>query len=303
MTDHQLRGFMTVVEKKSFTAAAEALFISQSALSQQIRSLERHLGFDLFDRRTRQPTLTEAGRSFYDHAQKIQKLYDYAISEGKQLHRMGERNIKRFVIGYVGDQFMQIWQDLLLLALPLTQRYAYCLVRYSTREALYTAILREEVQMAALLENEDIRRFRLQFFPFARVTELCMPAGPPLDPELLEDWTGARLALEDLRSFQLAFHNPTGYTLYEDLLRAQLWQERIKFVDPQDFHTAGFRETILLVPAVQYSGHGPVFPLDWHEGPTMGFVTAPGGDPRVPGYAEYIRTHLQPRENFWTPLG
>lgn len=303
MTDHQLIGFLTIVEKRSFTAAAEALFISQSALSQQIRSLERHLGFDLFDRRTRQPTLTEAGRSFYERAREIQHLYTRAVAEGKQIQHLSQQHIKRLVVGCLGDQFIQIWQDLLLTALPLAQRYAPCPVRYSSKESLYTALLQGKVHISAMLENEDIRRFGLQFSPFARVTELCMPTGLPLDPELLEDWTGARLALEDLRSFQLAFHNPTGYTLYEDLLRAQLRQERIKFVDPQDFHTAGFRETILLVPAVQYSGHGPVFPLDWHEGPAMGFITAPGGDPRVPGYAEYIRTHLQPRENFWTPLG
>ena len=68
MTDRQLMGFLTIVEKKSFTAAAEAMYISQSALSQQIRHLERQLGFALFDRSTRQPTLTEAGRSFYERA-------------------------------------------------------------------------------------------------------------------------------------------------------------------------------------------------------------------------------------------
>ena len=40
MTDRQLMGFLTIVEKKSFTAAAEAMYISQSALSQQIRHLD-----------------------------------------------------------------------------------------------------------------------------------------------------------------------------------------------------------------------------------------------------------------------
>lgn len=62
------------------------------------------------------------------------------------------------------------------------------------------------------------------------------------------------------------------------------------------------RETVLLLPAVQYGGHAPVFPLDWQQGPLLGFVTVQGADPKVLAYAEYIRMHLMPRENFWTPL-
>lgn len=59
---------------------------------------------------------------------------------------------------------------------------------------------------------------------------------------------------------------------------------------------------VLLLPAVQYGGHAPVFPLDWQQGPLLGFVTVQGADPKVLAYAEYIRMHLMPRENFWTPL-
>ena len=71
MTIHQLQSFLAVAEKQSFTAAADTLYISQSALSQQIRQLEHQLGFQLFDRSTRQVTLTEAGRSFYRNAQQL----------------------------------------------------------------------------------------------------------------------------------------------------------------------------------------------------------------------------------------
>lgn len=113
MTDRQLMGFLTIVEKKSFTAAAEAMYISQSALSQQIRHLERQLGFALFDRSTRQPTLTEAGRSFYERAREIQHLYDRAVAEGKQIQHLSQQHIKRLVIGCLDEQFILIWQDLL----------------------------------------------------------------------------------------------------------------------------------------------------------------------------------------------
>lgn len=139
MTDRQLMGFLTIVEKKSFTAAAEAMYISQSALSQQIRHLERQLGFALFDRSTRQPTLTEAGRSFYERAREIQHLYDRAVAEGKQIQHLSQQHIKRLVIGCLDEQFILIWQDLLTTALPLAQSYAPCPVRYYSKESLYAA--------------------------------------------------------------------------------------------------------------------------------------------------------------------
>ena len=55
----QIKYFVTVVDTGSFTEAAEECFISQSAISQQILSLEKELGVQLLVRSTRRFTLTE----------------------------------------------------------------------------------------------------------------------------------------------------------------------------------------------------------------------------------------------------
>ena len=52
------RTFREVARRGSFSAAAEALFISQSAVSQSIKNLESQLGVALFDRRGKQIALT-----------------------------------------------------------------------------------------------------------------------------------------------------------------------------------------------------------------------------------------------------
>lgn len=62
----QIKYFQTVVEKGSFTEAAEACYISQSAISQQIQSLEKEIGVKLFERKSRRFTLTPAGEHFYN---------------------------------------------------------------------------------------------------------------------------------------------------------------------------------------------------------------------------------------------
>jgi LysR family transcriptional regulator, carnitine catabolism transcriptional activator len=60
-TSRQLRAFHLVAQHRNFTRAAEALFITPSGLSVLIRELERQLGFRIFDRTTRQVSLTAQG--------------------------------------------------------------------------------------------------------------------------------------------------------------------------------------------------------------------------------------------------
>src|SRR6266852_4711712 len=57
-----LKGFEAAARHLSFTRAAEELFLTQSALSRQMQTLEEQLGMPLFERRHRQLLLTEAGR-------------------------------------------------------------------------------------------------------------------------------------------------------------------------------------------------------------------------------------------------
>lgn len=67
----QLEYFVRTVEEKSFTKAAEKLFISQPALSKSIRSMEKELGFTLFQRDPGKLSLTGEGEAVYRYATDI----------------------------------------------------------------------------------------------------------------------------------------------------------------------------------------------------------------------------------------
>ena len=79
-TSRQLRAFLLVARHRSFTRAAEALFITPSGLSLLIRELETQLGFRLFDRTTRQVALTTHGNHLLPVAKKSLEELDSAMS-------------------------------------------------------------------------------------------------------------------------------------------------------------------------------------------------------------------------------
>ena len=66
-----LQQFLRVAEHGSFTAAAEALHLSQPAVTRTIRRLEEQVGAPLFDRLPRGVELTEYGRSLARHARPV----------------------------------------------------------------------------------------------------------------------------------------------------------------------------------------------------------------------------------------
>jgi LysR family transcriptional regulator, carnitine catabolism transcriptional activator len=95
-TSKQLRAFQLVAQHRSFTRAAEALFITPSGLSVLIRELENQLGFRLFDRTTRHVGLTAYGNDLLAATRRNLQELDAAMSRigrsakgGSQLISLG----------------------------------------------------------------------------------------------------------------------------------------------------------------------------------------------------------------------
>ena len=94
----QMKYFISVVECNSFTEAAEQCYISQSAISQQIKALEQELGVDLIKRNNRQFTLTPAGEYFYRHGVELVSEIDNLKRETVRRGQDQELSLK---IGYL----------------------------------------------------------------------------------------------------------------------------------------------------------------------------------------------------------
>jgi DNA-binding transcriptional LysR family regulator len=81
MDTRQLAAFCAVVDRKSFSLAAEQLGVTQPAVSLQIRSLEKRLGQRLLDRSGRRVEPTESGQRLYRSAQRLLAIEEQLLEE------------------------------------------------------------------------------------------------------------------------------------------------------------------------------------------------------------------------------
>lgn len=147
----QMEYFITVVETHSFTEAAQLHYISQSAISQQIKALENELGVQLLKREKRSFTLTEAGNYFYKQAKEIKKNVDSVVQKTREIEE--DQNILK--IGYQrGIDGSEIRQAVLKF------NHLYPDVQFEitrgTHEELYHMLLKEN---NCLVINDQRRKF------------------------------------------------------------------------------------------------------------------------------------------------
>ena len=102
----QLKYFQSVVRLGSFSAAAEENFISQSAISQQVQSLERELDFALPVRKNRSFSLTPAGEYFYRKSLLLTADCDRMCAEAAKIAKGKAANLKiGYLRTYAGGEF------------------------------------------------------------------------------------------------------------------------------------------------------------------------------------------------------
>jgi len=118
MHDIRLSIFIAVVEKGSFSAAAESLHITQPAISARIHSLEEYIGVQLFKRDRKGVTLTMAGQTLYKNARLINDLWEQTIKE-VQLHSnifdsrleiVGSPTVGQYILPSLVKEFKNIYE-------------------------------------------------------------------------------------------------------------------------------------------------------------------------------------------------
>lgn len=90
----QIEAFVYVVRHKSFSKAADAIYLTQPTVSAHINSLENELGIKLIDRSTKEIYPTSAGKIFFEYAQNLISIRDSAIFALKDFSASIEGNLE-----------------------------------------------------------------------------------------------------------------------------------------------------------------------------------------------------------------
>ena len=152
----QIKYFQAVVRKNSFSEAAEECHISQPAMSQQIKALERELGFPLLERHNRKFMLTPAGEHFYKKSLVLIADYEQICSEAAKIAQ-GDAAILKigFLRSYNSPEVHQALEE-------FSAKYPGISVQllYGNHEELFTSL---RTGGAGLVLNDQRRAFSNEY--------------------------------------------------------------------------------------------------------------------------------------------
>lgn len=164
--------FYTVCQYQNFSHAAQALYISQPAISKSIKTLEKNLGITLFSRSSKGVLLTPEGKILYEH---LNKAFS-SISEGEallnKLKNMDSGELKLGVSSTLGTHF------LLPLLSNFTQNYPNLQVHVTNDNTTQTLKLITKNLIDLAIVSSPLTHPSLEFIPLQPIEDIfvCAPS-------------------------------------------------------------------------------------------------------------------------------
>tara|TARA_R100000027_G_scaffold22012_2_gene15932 strand:- start:9793 stop:10734 length:942 start_codon:yes stop_codon:yes gene_type:complete len=152
--------FSDLVESESFSRAAKLNGITQSAVSQQLRSMERHFNVLIVDRSQKQFRLTQEGRRLYDSSKEILHLYERLDCELQEMRKVISGNIKLSTIYSVGLHALPKYLTSFMQKFPSVNVH----VEYRRSNHVYEDVLHNSVDLGIVAF--PIKNRQLEITPF-----------------------------------------------------------------------------------------------------------------------------------------
>ncbi len=222
---------LKIAEFGSITKAAEQLFITQSALDQQLLKLEKELGITLFNRSKNDMTLTEAGTVYVKYAREIVSLKQEAYN---RINDIADRKSGTLLIGLMPERGMNMFINI------YPEFY---------REYPDVKIIPREIGVAHQLEMLNNDMLDMGFIATSKVTEPKLQTIPIMEEKLVLAVPKSH-ALASRANPQGEDLAPIDLSLFKDDTFVCIFQESTqrRLIDPL-FESAGFKPNILLETA------------------------------------------------------
>jgi DNA-binding transcriptional LysR family regulator len=238
-----ISGFEAAARTLSFTKAADELFVTQSAVSKQIKALEAHLGVILFERRTRELALTPEGRQLYRTAT---ELLDWLQAETEKL-KSGGRLQQIAVTASTG--FTALW------LIPRLKRFRKLHPTVDVRVSATVDILNLERHRLDLA----IRYCRPEDAPDGAIRLFDQVNIPVCSPALANDPSSPLKKPEDLRNHVLL--HDTSITTPRSFVDWESWLAAVAMSDLQPAGALYFNQYEQVIQAAVH-GQGVALGID-----------------------------------------
>ena len=291
MTIAQVLYVLEIADCRSISAAAERQFISQSALSQQIRALEKQLKVELFRHTRRQVILTPAGQEFYPQAKQVLALYQKAVCRAQAVQQHTDPPERHILIAYCHEALRMFGYDLFALTGELCIRFSPVLRRCVRRSDVWNALQKGDADLSFQLDCTEIHAQGLAFTPVFYVPEFCIPFHAP------EDMPKGRLTLEQALQYRWMPADNMDQSIYESALFREGTCRGAEIIRMEMSRSAQYPVTSLkMIPGVYYRRPDMDFVriLDWDRGHRFGIVTRADPDPVVQEYVQELQQVLPP---------
>lgn len=284
MYNHQLDTFIQVADAGSFSKAAEAMFISSTAVMKQINLLESSLDVQLFHRTPRGLTLTNAGKSYYQDAKYMIQYARDARIRAQNAMQSNESIIRIGTSLMTPSQFLlELWPQVH----EIHPELKFQMVNFDNTPENAREILRnlgQNIDIVAGIFDETMLALRsCSAFELMRVPICCaVSIYHPLAQKKI-------LTTEDL-SGQTLMLMKRNWSKYVDQLRDDLWENypEITIVDFSFYNLDVFNqcehENTLLMAVPQWEGVHPllkILPVEWNHSIPFGLLHSPTPSPTV----------------------
>lgn len=290
MYNPQIETFIAVAENGSFSKAAEAMFVTATAVMKQINTFEERIGVKLFLRTNHGLQLTEAGKSFLADAKYIKDYSERAIAKAQEIDSEIDRQSIR-----IGTSIMTPAKFLLDI-LPEIQSYdkkiKIELVPFENTPANSREILRnleKHIDVVAGLYDDTflIERGCGATHLYNKRILFAVPIGHPLKDK-------SEIKLTDLANREVMLIK-RGWNRYIDELRDDLVAQGTNIIDFDMFKMSAYNDAVNKnVPIVTVDGWEDVHPFlriipsDWKYSIPFGLLHAPSPSNRVKKFIKIV---------------
>lgn len=218
----QLKTFCIIIEEKSFSRAAQRLFLTQPAISMQIKALENDIGQVLFDRSTKEIMCTEAGNLLYPCAQRVLQEIDNARNKIDEIKNLVRGQLTLGCSDTVSSYLLPSFLSQFLEKYPFLE----VSVRNRPTQFIVRMVLEQEVDIGFV--TMPVKNDTLQFCSFHSYHDVVLYS--PQHPLSMKTC----ISLEDLTSYRLLLLEPQ--TMTRTLLEKAFMQAQCR---PQSFMQFG----------------------------------------------------------------